>query len=258
MRKKKFSSHNLKFATLFSLLVAGLILFSLILRLFFIVGASRFDGGNSLTILSDAKVKQVINFSPREKSISILTIETFKNPKEYEIPVEAKFRSEDVISSENISGVLSKKIFDFKDQKEINFMDFLRLFFYSNTVKDLNINENTISSDSSLQEVNKITSSFFIDPVILEEKLNIEVINATQTFGLGNRLGNLINNMGGNVILVTTGDLERQSRIEYVRDSYTIKRLSRLLKFKLVETKKKSIPDVIIVIGEDSLRGLRF
>lgn len=261
MRKKKNPSGNLKFATLFTILVAGLIILSLILKFFLLVGASKFDAVNSLTVLvRERGGEQVINFSPKSQSISILTLDNaFYNPsKKFEIPIDSSFKSGNKATPKNLSTTLAKKILDFKDQKEITFMDFLRLFLYSNTVREPNITEGSISSETSLEEVSRITSSFFVDPKILEEKESIEVVNATGIFGLGNKLGNLINNMGGNVILVTTGENEAQSRVEYARKSYTAKRLSNLLDIKLVETKKKSIPDIIIVIGKDKNSSDKF
>lgn len=254
MRRKKNPSGNLKFATLFSLLVAGLIVLSLTLKLFLLVGASKFNGVNSLTVLvSEENQEQIINFSPVNQSLYILRLENFKdNPSsKYEIPIDATFQSPNEITSKEFSQVLAKKILDFKDQKSLTFMDFLRLFLFTNTVREPNISHGQISQTSTPEEISKITSSYFIDPSIIEEKKSIEVVNATEIPGLGNRLGNLINNMGGNVILVTTGDIQNESEIDYVDKSYTAKRLSALLNFKLKKTEKKSIPDIIIVIGKD-------
>lgn len=258
MSKKKSPSGNVKFATLFSLLVVGLIALSLILRLFLIVGASRFDGSSSIVIRSVQEGKsQLINFTPKNSTISILSLEDNITPVSHQLPVDASFKSESV-TKDNLSEILSKKILDFNDQKDLTFMDFLRLFFYANTVKAININEDFLDKDKDSAVVNKIVTSLFSDPTIVEEKKNIEVINSTETPGLGNRLGNLINNMGGNVILVTSGDLEKKSRIEYLHSSYTAKRLSKLLNFPLIDTKKKGVPDVIIIIGEDALSNLKF
>lgn len=258
MRRKKAPSGNLKFATLFSLLVVGLIFLSLMLRLFLVVGASKFDGANSITVhVKQKEDSQVINFSPKNSSIFLLNLDDQISPKNFQIPTEASFAVEKV-TGENLTSILAKKVFDFKDQKELNFMDFLRLFLYSNTVKEIDIREESISKKTDLTAANRIITSFFVDPAFLEEKQNIEIINATGVSGLGNRIGNVVGNMGGNVILVTTGDGEEESRVEYVTKTYTAKKLARILNFKLMETKKKGVPDVIIVIGKDSLSKLKF
>lgn len=262
MRKKKTTQSNLGIAAGFSFIVLGLIFFSFILRVLILLGESKFDGVNSFTVLVNQKnEKQVVNFSPKNQSISILNVKDREGQNlgtSLEIPIDGSFFSEEKINGKNLSSALSRNIFNFKNQKELNFMDFLRVFLFTNTVKQNAITEATISKDSDIQEFLRIISSFFVDPVILEEKQNIEVINATDVSGLGNRLANLITNMGGNVILVSTGDKAERSEVLYIKKTYTAERLAKVLRFKLTQTKKKSIPDVIIIIGKDALENLKF
>lgn len=261
MRRKKSSSGNLKFASLFTVLVIGLVLLSLLLRIFIIVGKSKFDGENSIIVLAKSPFsKEAINFSPKNSSISILN---FKNDpsdirKIYEVPIDGEFISKEEINSRNISSILFSQILNFGNQNNLNFMDFLRLSLFTNTVKSSIIDEEEITNSSDLSSVAKLTSSLFIDPQIVSEKLNIEIINSTNMTGLGNRVANMISNLGGNVILVTTGNSEDSSRIEYASSSYTSKRLAKLLNFKEVKTNKKGIPDITVIIGNDSLNILKY
>lgn len=262
MRNKKNRQSNLGIAVVFSSTVIGLIFFSFVLRFFILVGDSKFDGVNSLSVLvSSQNLKQVVNFSPKNQSISILNVKDYKNQnlaKVLEIPIDGSFSSLETLTNKNISLALSKEIFNFKDQKDLNFMDFLRLFLFTNTVKQSSINEKTISNQTNIQDLLLISSSLFVDPVILEEKQSIEIVNATDVSGLGNRLAALITNIGGNVILVTTGDLEDKSQVQFSVKNYTAQRISRILNFKLIEIKKKSIPDIVITIGKDSLKDFKF
>ncbi|HKC14939.1 MAG TPA: LytR C-terminal domain-containing protein [Patescibacteria group bacterium] len=262
MRKKKIKKGNLGIAAGFSFIVVGLIFFSFFLRILLLLGESKFDGVNSFTaVAKEQNLRQVINFSPKSQSISILNLKDYDNQnlaKSLEIPIDGGFSSFEPLTAKNLSTQLSKNIFNLQNQKELNFLDFLRLFLFTNTVKLSSINEETISKKTNNQNLLSITSSFFADPAILEEKQNIEIINATETPGLGNRLANLLTNMGGNVILVTTEDLQDKSQVQYVKKTYTAQRIARVLGFKLSETKKKSIPDVIIIIGSDSLNSLKF
>lgn len=261
MRQKKITSSNLGVAVGFSFIVLGLIFFSFILRMLLLLGESKFDGVNSFTVLiNEDKIQQIINFSPKNSSISILSIVDYKEnyAKSLEIPVDGTFSSEERVSGNNLSAILSRNILNFKMQKDLNFMDFLRLTLFTNTVKSTSINEKKISRQTSPQTLTLLTSSLFVDPEILDEKQNIEIINATDVYGLGNKLANLVTNIGGNVILVTTGDLEESSEIQYVNETYTVKRLSQILNFKLVRAKKKFLPDVIIIIGKDSVSSLKF
>jgi len=262
MRKKKTTQRNLGIAAGFSFIVLGLIFFSLILRVLILLGESKFDGMNSFTVVINQKKEgQIINFSPKDESISILNVKDREGQNlgvSLEIPIDGSFSVGEKVNGKNLSSALSGNIFNFRDQKELNFMDFLRLSLFTNTVKQNAVNEETISKESDIQELLRIISSFFVDPVILEEKQSIEVINTTDVPGLGNRLAVLITNMGGNVILVSTGDRAEKSEVLYIKKTYTAERLAKVLRFKLTETKKKSIPDVIIIIGKDALEDLKF
>lgn len=260
MRKKKTTQSNIGIAAGFSFIVLGLIFLSLFLRILLLIGNSKFDGTNSLTIHVLGQDDQVVNFSPKSMSFSILTIKSHESNVGafLEVPIDGSFYSAVEVNHSNISSVLAKNIFNFKNQTELSFMDFLRLFLFTNTVKPTSITEGSVSRQSNAQDYAAITSSLFTDPIILEEKQNIEIINSTDVSGLGNRLANLITNIGGNVILVTTGDLQKESQVQYAKKTYTAERLSRALGYKLVETTKKSIPDVIIIIGTDSLKNIKF
>lgn len=261
MRKKKTPKTNLSLAFFYSLIVLGLILLSFLLRGFVMIGESKFDGSNSFSLLVIEKNKeQVINFSPKSSSVYILDVNYIDNNinSSLDIPIDGTVLSDDPVNGENLSSKLAKMIFSFKDQKSVNFIDLLRLSVFSKSVNTSLISESSISRESDAKNLNLIISSFFIDPGISEEKQNIEIVNATDRAGLGNKLANLITNIGGNVILVTTGDLKDTSEIQYVNKTYTVKRLSSVLGFITTKTTKNSMPDVIIILGKDALSNIKF
>lgn len=262
MRKKKQKNSNLNIAIGFSLLVLGLILLSLLFKGILLVEQSRFDGSNSFSVLfSDKDKNQVVYFSPQNPSISILDINGY-NPnsigKALEIPIDGKVTLDDQVTAKNLSAILFRRILDFRNQTDINPVDFFKLYLFAKTANDNIINEKTISKDTNSQQLSSLTSSLFIDPALSGEKQNIEIINASETYGLGNRLANLVTNIGGNVILVTTQDVTDRSQIQYVKNSYTVKRLSQILGYDTAQVEKKSIPDVIIIIGKDALSKLSY
>lgn len=245
------TSGNLHFAVFFVVLVGGIILLSLILRIFFLLKESKFDGSSHFALqLNEQRERvQYISFSPQDSHIGILT---FKNaPFSSEIPIDAKTSSTLEIESKNLKPSLLKMMFDFRNQKEVNFVDLFRLFIFSQTIKENTISQILISQYSDKAKVDSIISAFFVDPRIQDEKLNIEVINATEVYGLGNKLANLISNTGANVVLVSTGDLKKVSLIEYSEPSYTVDKLSKILKFKKIKVSKKSLADITLIIGDN-------
>lgn len=260
MSRKK-SDGNLKFAAVFFVFIGALIVLSLFFRGIFFLKESKFDGSSHFTLEVQNEPRtnevQIISFSPKSSTIRILSLENL-DPKSLEIPIDAKIDSTFSFSPQNIRSSLFKMVLDFKDQKEVNVVDIMRLFLFSQTIKDSAISGKNIDDHTDKVNIDSITSTFFIDPAIIEEKLNIEIINSTNVFGLGNRLANYVSNMGGNVILVSTGDDNEMSKIEFVKDSYTVKKLSSILNFKSIGIQRKSLPDVIITIGDDVLKNLKF
>lgn len=260
MRRKRQklgkSSNNLKLASLFIFLVLGIISLSILLRIFLLFGNSKFDGSNSfIVIASEENGRQAINFSPKTNSISIVTFQGV-SPKDLDVPKEGDFKSSEIINSENLASLLMRKIIN--SQSDMNFMDFLRLFLFTNTVKKDNFLEKSINKETAPAEVSEIIQGAFQDPEVQKEKLNIEVVNGTDIPGLGNRVGNMVSNVGGNVILVRTGDLEDKSRIEYINSSYTLKKLQRILGFSETHVMKSGVPDVRIIIGKDNISNFKF
>lgn len=259
MSRKK-SGSNLKFAAVFFILVAALIFISLSFRFIFLLRETKFDGSSHFTLLvkNISKNKtQLISFSPKISTIGILTLDGV-DPKTLEIPVDAEIKSDQFITGKNLNSSLFKILFDFKDQSQVNFIDIFRFLFFSETIRDSSISEKIISLQTEKIKTDSIISTFFTDSQIIDEKENIEIINATGVFGLGNRLANYVSNMGVNVILVSSADERKQSEIQYSKKTYTVKKLSSILSFRTSEVEKKSLPDVIIIIGTESLRDLKF
>lgn len=259
MSRKK-TDGNLKFAAVFFVLVVGLIAVSLFFHGIIFLKDSKFDGSSHFTLevkRDSGRKIQIISFSPKNSTIGILTLENV-DPKVFEIPVDATVQSNLNFNKQNIRNNLFRTISDFKDQKEVNFIDIFRLSLFLGTVKDSAITEKYLNSQTEKVDVDSIVSTFFIDPQISDEKLNIEIINSTNEFGLGNKLANYVSNMGGNVILVSTGDEKKQSEINFVQSSYTVGKLRSILHFKAVQVQKKSLPDIVIIIGNDSIRDFKF
>jgi hypothetical protein len=88
----------------------------------------------------------------------------------------------------------------------------------------------------------------------------MQIINASDVSGVGGRLANLVVNLGGDPILVTTaGNAQNASKIIYYQTkSYTVKRLSSYLGFPAQESDKQGISDITIIIGEDKVNKLNF
>lgn len=247
---KKRAKGNLEFAVLFVVLVGAIVLLSLGFRTFFLLKETKFNGSSHFALEVKNDKDQIISFNPKTSTIGILTLKNVA-PRNLEIPTDAKINSQLEISKNNLDSSLLRMSFDFKNQNGLNFIDIFRLFLYSKSVKNTSIIEKEIGPSTEKINSDSIISSLFNDGQISDEKLSIKVINSADVPGLGNRLANFISNMGGNVILVTTGDIKGKSEIQYAENSYTTDKLSAVLKIKKVKKSKNSLADVIIILGKD-------
>jgi len=263
MSGKKQKSSNLKLAGIFLLLVFGLISLSIIFKIFLIIKDSKFDGSNRFTVGFTAKnYSKIESFSPKDKTISIIIVDgnlrkqTLSDFLEVPVDVNVKTDEENNLS---VDTDLLNSLFTLGRQSNLNTFDAFKLLLFSK-LSGAKIMQKVLTTNSSSGQVQDAVSNFLIDPQVINENTNIEVINATDVYGLGSRFATLITNMGGNVILVSTSDkTSKNSKVIYYQTkSYTAEKIGEVLKIPLEQTNKKSVSDVIIIIGEDKIQAQEF
>jgi len=266
MKRKKQQTKTLNIAIIFCAFVFLLILMSVIVKSLILIKNSSFDGQNrfNLEVFQKTQVS-VVSFSPATHSIAIINIKgkpLNKNIGRYiGLSIDATLNANDIlIDKKNLASDMSKVLFHFDDKNtSLTIIDALRLWLFAKNVPiDFIYQRDALENDTLT--INSFASSFFIDPAISNEKITIEVINATQIFGLANRLAVLIANMGGDVVMVSSSDKPQDnSQILYSGDlNYTVKKLASFLKVKPVAFSKRDISDVTIIIGKDVLENLKF
>lgn len=268
MAKKKQSGTNLRLAGLFLLLVLGLIIVSAIFKFIFLLNQSKFEGSHRIVVAFVDKNNnaRVVSFSPRSKSIYILKVDSKIRPEDLqrflEVPITGYvYTGSRDINQNNVSSILFKSAFSLGGTlKNLTVIDAFRLFLFSNSVSQSSVYQKELLPNLQAEQKSTILTLSFTDPEIYQENLSIQVVNATDVYGLGSRLADLITNIGGNVVLVSTADNQSNiSKITYYKNiSYTAKTLSRILGFPLEKTDNRGVADVIITIGKNKLGDLNF
>lgn len=257
MPKKKRENKNLQLAVLFGLVIIFFIILSLVIKLFLLFRESKFDGQHAINIQAISKQEvDFISFSPSTKTISILKLD----PKDrfLEVPIDGKILYDNNLSKQNLSRLFLKSAVSGRVE-ELTIIDVLRLIFFSRSLKSGSVYERSLQKDTSEVLKQDIINQTFKDDDLSLEKKSIEIINATDTFGLGSRLANLISNIGGDVILVNSQPAEKKSKIIFYKNSsYTVERLSKYLGIPSVRTDERRLADITVIIGEDILDKLKF
>lgn len=256
MRKTaaKEKNKNLRLGYYFGLIVIFIIIVSFTFKIFDTFKKSKFDGNNFFTvaILRD-KNTDLISVSPKEGTLKKLTIAGTTNEeslKDEGIPFDALATSKTEFSG-SAKSYFTKILFHKEGFKSnLTIFDLLRLSFYAQKISNDKISEESmaLSDKSSSQTI----SDWFTDPGIAKENINIEVTNATQTSGLGNKVAKIITDMGGNVVLVNNSqNTEKKSKIYYKEDSYTARKISKMLGIPLEKKEVNAISDIVIQLGGD-------
>ena len=266
MTHPKKQENNLSLAVLFICVISFFASISILFKIFFLIKESNFDTKHSFNVeVRDATNINVISFSPAQNSISVLEVDEKVKTNDIgsllELPIDARINLfDDEFDSSHIPTILIKSSFAFSRKLEnMTVLDAFRLSLFARSVSGNSLvikklPQNLIDSDQNL-----LIESSFKDSVIDGEKKAIEIVNATDVFGLGARLATFVTNIGGDVILVSTREREEKSKIIYSnKQSYTVERLSKYLNFPKEKTDKKSVADVIIIIGQDSLEDIKF
>lgn len=257
-RIKKFNRNNLKIGIIFFAVIFLLLAFSIFGKIFSVLEKDRFDDNYPLVLSIEGKngVSQFACIYSKQHQISIIEINNPSPDSVFAIKNDAQVFSDTLrIDSLNPSSFFIKLLKNGKNLKtNLTVIDILRLAIVSKTVEAGSVHSQKIDASSEDAQKNKIILSSCLDSGIVSEGLRIEVVNSTGVYGVGNRVAQIISNMGGNVVFVSTADKEMEKSIIYYSDdkTYTLKRLSKSLGFSTVKNDTKGISDIKVQVGKDS------
>jgi hypothetical protein len=164
------------------------------------------------------------------------------------------------VTDKTVGSILLKSSFPLEVSVEgMNRLDCLRLFLFAKGVGLGSIYQRELTKLTNDAQKSTLLSLSFTDPAIYRENQSIQIVNAANIYGLGAKLANLITNIGGTVILISTGEVGEDSRIVYYgKKTYTVDKLSQFLGIPAQSTNSKGVADVIITIGKKKVNNLSF
>ncbi len=255
--KSKDKSKNINLVFLFFGVVFLIILSSFIYKLFLVVKNSKFDGSNNYVLAyMKSNESDIVSFSPSANSISILKIKgNFKGKivSLVKVPVDGYVYGEKNLEKQNVPGFIDSAFF--MDRNSLNYVDLFRLSIFARGVPKQNVNRDQVNS-SDWNKIEELAQSLFSDPKIVSEKESVEIVNSAGVYGLGNSFAQILGNIGGDVVLVSTGNDRNDSSITYFGEkTYSVKRYSQILGVEPVQSKDRGISDIIITIGKDKAQN---
>lgn len=273
MKKSTDEKNGKSFRVLlfFCSFVLLLLLISFSIRIVSIISVSKFDGNHRFTLAVLQNKAQIISFAPDAKTLSVLTLRTSTpNPKHLKrilhIPIDSSIQAvgeKNYLSQvRNLNGItvmLQRLIFSPTFfQTDMTIIDKIQLWMFVRSLSPEAFLSDSFT-DKSVEKiesarVDKTVTQLFADQSFSQENKTIQISNASTTSGLGSEYAQILTNMGGNVISVTSSHTESdKTTIQYFGEySYTVKKIEQIFQKKAKRVKKRLPSDIIIIIGEES------
>jgi len=242
--------------------VAILITLSLGVKFFSTVKESKYDGQHRFTLLvqHDKQSASVLSFDPATHSVSEVFLRSKGElpdvGKYLGVPIEGKITdSEKIDASGPPTGALLSYITGLKHKERgLTTFDLARLWLLTSGMQKKDIESASISTSAGEDVVDEKIAEMFVDNELANEKVSVEIVNATGITGRGSRLERMLSNIGIPVVQVTTASSPaNHSSITYANgETYTAKKLQHLLKFKGKQMIEQELSDIIVVVGRDS------
>ncbi|MBA3724019.1 MAG: LytR C-terminal domain-containing protein [Candidatus Levybacteria bacterium] len=262
-------SKSLKTFYLYAVLVFTVIAISLFIKLIFVVQSSKYDGKHhfTLAVTKEQRVKQVIAFSPQVPALAVLTVKDQNIPytslaENHGIAADAQLEIRNTVSfDQDVTTTLWNATRNWNAiGTNATIIDFIRLTLLSREI----ISNNKVIRDITLSEKNPENNTIIAralnDPTVSSENVSIQIINASNISGAGQRLGRILTNMGANVVEVSTSHTpQAKSQLQYYGEqSYTREQIEKYLNFPASELTRQPIADIVIILGEDTRNTKKF
>lgn len=269
MRKKTEhdgQNSSVKKAVFFCLIVAMLLLLSLLVRFVTLLKDGKYDGKSRFTIAIEQQRPVILSFDPVNKRVSQLTVSEKNASQSLEqtlgIPIDARVRTKKPLEIDKDPTYYLTEILlhPSTSRKEITEVDVAYLLFFAKSLLPKDFTIEKLDMPKTTSEVDSISEQLFADSKIIDDNISIEIINGTNTAGLGKRLERVVKNIGGNVVMVSnTRTVENVSKIYYYQDkSYTLDRLEKYLHISAKQRSSRGVADISIIIGEDKAGAREF
>jgi LytR cell envelope-related transcriptional attenuator len=262
-------SKSLKTFFLYVFVVILIILVALVVKAVLIFEQSKFDGSHDFTlaVTEQNKVKEIIAFHPQVPGISTLVIEDTNIPyvalaKSYGITPNGyiQVQNNSDVGEDSTAFMWSTVIHSENWQSNLTVFDKIRLMLLSKSVTTNNKTTEEISLVNQTPQTDTVITSTLTDQEIADENISVQVINATNITGFGQRLGKVLTNLGANVIDVSTAqDMQKKTTIQYFgNDSYTVDRLEKLLGVTATKITTQPIANIVVTLGTDKSNTTEF
>lgn len=258
---KKSASKRIKNSTLvvlFFLLVIAAIVISIIVKTTLLIAHSKYDGKHQFSLeITGGQKYEIVSFNPNLHTVSTLFIKGAKREgdvQSLEVPIDAVYALQENAPLQSLQAVLFRMIFRCRYPvcKNLNSVDALKLYMFVRQLRPDAVQTATISLPVSQLDFKDAIQPLFTDETIYHEALSISIVNSSGESGLGNKLSQLLTNIGCNIVSVRSGDIQSITTMEssHGNESYTVQQLQKILGIQAEKMQGVGISDIVITVGE--------
>lgn len=253
------------FLSFFLLFVGMCIGIAFVVRFFFLVKKSTFSTSSySILIVSQNPFIVVLDKTSPKLNIVSVPVKIQNNRVKEGLSLGIPIDGEILASTQDISKnsfpdtmLLASLIFRpwSYSYQDMTVIDSVRFTFSSLSISQKNASYYAMKL-SKTGDIEGVSSTqlydIFKDPEIINEQVSIEIINATSMQGLAGSVGQVLKNIGCNVVSITSADEKNSSRIIANNPSVTLTRVSHVLGIPSdVDPSYHGIADMRIILGQD-------
>jgi len=253
-RKKTSEGKSISLAFTFCLIIFVILFLYFGWKVIKVLSLSHFDSKHAYILEVDSPTqKEAITFLPDARVINILHVENMTSGSSLSaflsVPIDAAVQSQET----SLPELLKKQIFTL-GKGGLPLVDAIKLWIYTHSIQQGNITNYALIAPSSQETLDVTVPKVFTDRVFYQEAATIAVINASGISGIGNKFAKYLTNIGGNVIMVNTGDsVQDATMLEYIGDdTYSVQKLERILQIRAKKLdKKNTLADITVTVGKD-------
>lgn len=255
-------SNSLKTFFLYSGIVVFLIVISLGVKAYFLLQQSRFDREHEfiLAIANEDRVEELLVFHPGDRTVTEIALEGSSVRLPAFGSVVGIIPDAYVISSQDLASLdanqtLREIAWKFPSvDTNLTIFDAVGLTITAQRASVNTQDREVITLSKETEAVDQQVNNLFVDDTIFAENISIQIINASDQPGLGRRLERILKHLGANIVAISSARQEEEiSTIQYYGEiSYTLEKFKKLLNFPMKQIERKTIADIVIIIGNDA------
>ncbi len=258
------------YLAIFFIFFAITIIFSLVLKGINVYKNASFTGDSIMLLVVTNRDSYIMRLDKKNEQLSLLKIydaeidtnNLTRASIRTGVPLHGAFKitdpNADIRDIVTVKGVVQLILRNDIKLIHLNELDALRIAYAAQkiTTENTTVREikNYVNDRSIISQIDTELYELFRDPQIINERISIEVMNATTTSGLATAVAHMLENGGYTVVAIRSSDIQKNSSIQtQLTDPVTVQDIKKIFRFPETSLPKNAVADIRIIIGEDAI-----